>query len=126
MPETDLTILLVDDSLIMRRIIASFLKKMGYLYVREASNVQEALDILDKEQIDLVFSDYSMPGLSGLELLKIIRSDPRKKELTFIMITAEAQLRQIVMAFQEGAHHYITKPFTQEYLEYVINKAIRL
>lgn len=120
------TVLLVDDSKIMRRIIASFLVKMGIHDVLEAPNARVALDVLDKEKIDLVISDYSMPGLSGLDLLKTVRRDREKDQPLFIMVTAEAQLCQIVAVFKEGAQQYVTKPFTRDYLEYIIRKTLQL
>jgi two-component system, chemotaxis family, chemotaxis protein CheY len=119
-----LKILLVDDSKIMRRVISSLLRKMGYAEVLEAPNALKALKILDSENIDFVISDYSMPGQSGLELLKAMRRDPRKKDIPFVMVTAEAQLAQIIAAFSAGAQHYVTKPFTLKYLAYIINKVV--
>jgi len=118
-------ILVVDDSRVMRRIISSFLAKMGYDDVLEASDAGVALQIIDTEQVAVVISDYSMPGLSGLELLKAIRRDPANKDVPFVMITAEAQLGQIIAAFREGAQQYVTKPFTSEYMEYIINRVVR-
>ncbi|MBI5556522.1 MAG: response regulator [Deltaproteobacteria bacterium] len=117
-------ILVVDDSKIMRRIIASSLVKMGYGKVLEAPNVRMALEIIDRECIDLVICDYSMPGMSGLELLKAVRRDPQKKNTPFVMVTAEAQLGQIIAAFREGVQQYVTKPFTPGYLEYILNKTM--
>ncbi|MCB2181859.1 MAG: response regulator [Desulfobulbaceae bacterium] len=117
-------ILLVDDSKVMRRILASFFKKMGYENVAEASSVKKALVILGNQEIDLVVSDYSMPGANGLDLLRSIRTDPDLCDVMFVMVTAEAQLCQILAAFREGAQHYITKPFTYHYLEYVVKRAL--
>ncbi|MEW6289735.1 MAG: response regulator [Thermodesulfobacteriota bacterium] len=125
MANASVKILVVDDSRVMRRIIASFLAKMGYNEVLEASDAGCALKILATEQVAVVISDYSMPGISGLELLKTIRRDPVNKDMPFVMVTAEAQLGQIIAAFREGAQQYVTKPFTSEYMEYVINKVVR-
>jgi len=125
MTKTSPKILVVDDSRVMRRIISSFLAKMGYDNVLEASDAGVALKILETEKVAVVISDYSMPGLSGLELLKAIRRDPANKDVPFVMITAEAQLGQIIAAFREGAQQYVTKPFTSEYMEYIINKIVR-
>lgn len=117
-------ILVVDDSKIMRRIIRSFLNTMDCLDVFEAASVRSALEIIEEEQVDLIISDYAMPGMNGLEFLKCVRRHPDKGELPFIMITAEAQLCLIFPAFREGANDYITKPFTREYLEYVVRKTV--
>jgi two-component system chemotaxis response regulator CheY len=108
----------------MRRLLSSLLVKMGHVEVLEAANAFIAMKILESEKIDFVISDYSMPGLSGLELLKTMRRDPGKKDITFVMVTAEAQLTQIIAAFSAGAQQYVTKPFTTKYLEYIINKAV--
>ncbi|RJX29369.1 MAG: response regulator [Desulfurivibrio sp.] len=124
MAKASVKILVVDDSRVMRRIISSFLAKMGFSDILEASDVGAALKIIAAGQVAVVISDYSMPGRSGLELLKAIRRDPANREMPFVMITAEAQLGQIVAAFREGAHQYITKPFTSEYMEYIINKVV--
>ncbi len=125
MAKTSVKILVVDDSRVMRRIISSFLAKMGYEEILEASDAGGALKIIAAEQVAVVISDYSMPGLSGLELLKAIRRDPVNKDMPFVMVTAEAQLGQIIAAFREGAQQYVTKPFTSEYMEYIINKVVR-
>ena len=66
-----------------------------------------------------------MPGLSGLELLKTMRRDPLKRDIPFVMVTAEAQLSQIIAAFTAGAQQYVTKPFTLKYMEYIIDKIVR-
>lgn len=118
-------ILVVDDSRVMRRIIASFLAETGYDDVLEASDVSCALKIMETERVAVVICDYSLPGMSGLELLKAIRHDPVNKDMPFVMVTAEAQLRNIIATFREGAQQYVTKPFTSEYMGYVINKVVR-
>ncbi len=125
MEKSDLKILLVDDSKVMRRIIGSLLTKMGYCHVVEAGCVKKALEVMEKEDIELVLSDFSMPGMTGLEFLKIIRKDADKCKIAFVMITAEAQLCHILSAFREKVDDYITKPFTLEFLEYVIKKIAR-
>ncbi len=125
MEKTDLKILIVDDSKVMRRIISSLVKKMGYSYLEEACCGKQALEAMECASFDLVISDFSMPGMSGLELLKIIRNDPVKSDVLFVMITAEAQLGQIVLAFKERADDYITKPFTKKILEYTIQKTVQ-
>lgn len=117
-------ILLVDDSAVMRRIVASFLVKMGCVQVEEASGVSQAMHSIDIERPDLIICDYAMPGQTGLDLLKRIRRDPRNSKVIFIMITAEAQLCQILSAFREGADQYVTKPFTREYLRYILERAL--
>lgn len=118
-------IVVVDDSKIMRRIITSLLNKIGYYDVREAAGGYSALEILKTETVAAVFSDYSMPGMTGIELLRTIRSDVQNDDIRFIMVTAEAQLGQIIAAFREGAQHYITKPFTAEYMQYIVKLVLQ-
>ncbi|MFH1217404.1 MAG: response regulator [Pseudomonadota bacterium] len=120
----ELKILVVDDSKVMRHIITSFLAKMGYDNVLQASNVSTALQILAEDKPSLVISDYSMPGLTGLDLLRKMRSDSETKNLVFVMITAEAQLFEIMSAFRGGVDYYVIKPFTRDYFEYVLQRAI--
>lgn len=125
MDKLDLKILLVDDSKVMRRIISSLLKKMGYCNVAEASCVKQALDVREDQVVDLILSDFSMPGMNGLDFLKIVRKHSERCNVTFVMITAEAQLCQIVSVFREKADDYITKPFTQDFLQYIIKKTVQ-
>jgi two-component system, chemotaxis family, chemotaxis protein CheY len=126
MDKSELKILLVDDSKVMRRIISSFLKKMGYCNVAEAACVKQALEVMEYGVIDLIFSDFSMPGMTGLDFLKIVRKDPNTSHIPFVMITAEAQLCHIISTFRAKADDYITKPFTQNFLEYIIKKTTKL
>ena len=113
-------ILVVDDSRIMRRIIAGYLIRMNLTNVVEASNGRQALDILAAEDIDLVISDWSMQGVTGLDVLRAVRSKRSTQDLPFIMVTAEAQLYHILEAFRAQVSQYIVKPFSFRQFEYVI------
>lgn len=115
-------ILVVDDSRVMRRIIAGYLSRMNMTDIVEASNGREALGILAAEDIDLVVSDWSMQGITGLDMLRAVRSDRSTEDLPFIMVTAEAQLYHILMAFRAQVSQYVVKPFSYQQFEYVIGK----
>lgn len=122
--EIFLKVLIVDDSKVMRRILASFLQKIGCWQVIEASSVGSGLVILENENLDLVLSDLSMPGLTGMDLLEAVRCDRVHCNTPFVMISAEAELGRIIAAFRGGANYYITKPFSREYFEYIIKRCL--
>ncbi|MDP2992393.1 MAG: chemotaxis response regulator CheY, partial [Deltaproteobacteria bacterium] len=115
-------ILVVDDFNTMRRIVKNILKQLGFENVGEAENGQEALEVLKKEKFDFVITDWNMPVMNGLDLLKAIKADAALKDLPVMMVTAEAQQQNIVVAVKAGAGNYIVKPFTAEVLEEKISK----
>ncbi len=112
----DKKVLIVDDSLISRRFIRIYLKKMGITNVVEASNVKSALEKLKKGNgdVDLILSDWSMPGMSGLSFLQAVRSDEDLENIPFIMITAEGLKGSMAEALDEGVSSYMLKPYTYE------------
>lgn len=112
-----MNILVVDDFPTMRRIVRSLLKELGFANVEEAEDGQDALTKLKAGGFDFVVSDWNMPNLDGLEMLKRIRADESMKSLPVLMITAEAKKDNIVAAAQAGANGYIVKPFTAVTLE---------
>jgi len=117
-----MSILVVDDFPTMRRIVRSLLKELGFTNVEEAEDGQEALDKLKSGDFEFVVSDWNMPNLDGLEMLKQIRADEAMKALPVLMVTAEAKKENIVAAAQAGANGYIVKPFTAATLEEKLNK----
>ncbi|UWN48841.1 Chemotaxis protein CheY [Alcanivorax sp. ALC70] len=117
-----MSILVVDDFPTMRRIVRSLLKELGFTNVEEAEDGQEALTKLKAGGFDFVVSDWNMPNLDGLEMLKQIRADEGMKSLPVLMVTAEAKKDNIVAAAQAGANGYIVKPFTAVTLEEKLNK----
>nr|WP_256245031.1 chemotaxis response regulator CheY [Alloalcanivorax profundimaris] len=117
-----MSILVVDDFPTMRRIVRSLLKELGFTNVEEAEDGQEALTRLKAGGFDFVVSDWNMPNLDGLEMLKQIRADEGMKSLPVLMVTAEAKKDNIVAAAQAGANGYIVKPFTAVTLEEKLNK----
>lgn len=114
--------LLVDDFPTMRRIVRTLLKELGYSNVEEAEDGQEAMDKLRAGDFEFVVSDWNMPNLDGLEMLKQIRADESLWHLPVLMVTAEAKKENIVAAAQAGASGYVVKPFTAATLEEKINK----
>lgn len=117
-----MSILVVDDFPTMRRIVRSLLKELGFTNVEEAEDGQEALGKLKGGDFEFVVSDWNMPNLDGLEMLKQIRADDGMKALPVLMVTAEAKKENIVAAAQAGANGYIVKPFTAATLEEKLNK----
>lgn len=110
-------ILSVDDFSTMRRIVKNILRQLGYTNVDEAENGAAALSTLKEKKYDLVISDWNMPVMTGIELLKSVRADPGLKATPFLMVTAEAEKTQVVEAIEAGVNSYILKPFTAKLLE---------
>ncbi|MBW1921997.1 MAG: chemotaxis response regulator CheY [Deltaproteobacteria bacterium] len=110
-------ILVVDDFSTMRRIVKGVLRTLGFKNIIEAENGKMALSELKKEEVGLIVSDWNMPEMTGLELLKAVRSDGKLKGIPFIMVTAEGQKENIVEAIKAGVSNYIVKPFTPDTLK---------
>jgi two-component system chemotaxis response regulator CheY len=121
---TGLRFLVVDDFSTMRRIVKNFLNDLGYRNVTEADDGQTALPILKQGNIDFLVTDWNMPGMPGLELLKAVRSDPQLAKLPVLLVTAEAKREQIVEAAQAGVNGYVVKPFTAQTLKEKIEKIL--
>ena len=124
MSDLDLSIkvLVVDDMSTMRRIVKNVLKQIGYTDLAEAENGKEALNKLKDHTFGLVVSDWNMPEMNGIELLKAIRADPELKHIPVLMVTAEAQKENIIEAVQAGVSNYVVKPFTAEALQEKLGK----
>ena len=114
--------LVVDDFSTMRRIVRNLLKELGYSNVDEAEDGAMALSKLKNETFDFVISDWNMPNMTGIELLRAVRADGQIKHLPFLMITAEAKRENIIEAATAGANGYIVKPFTAATLEEKMGK----
>ncbi len=117
--------LVVDDFPTMRRIVKNLLADLGYNNVVEADDGNTALPILKAGGIQFVVTDWNMPGMTGIELLKAIRSEPSTASLPVLMVTAEANKEQIVEAAQAGVSGYIIKPFTAETLKEKLDRIIQ-
>lgn len=125
MAKADLKILVVDDFSTMRRIIRNLLKELGFPNVTEAEDGIDALKKLEAGGFEFVVSDWNMPNMSGIDLLRSIRSTPTLKHLPVLMVTAEAKKENIIEAAQAGANGYIVKPFTAAVLDEKLNKIFK-
>jgi two-component system, chemotaxis family, chemotaxis protein CheY len=118
----NMRILIVDDFSTMRRIIKNLLNDLGFTNTAEAEDGNAGLAALRGSKFDFVVTDWNMPGMTGLELLKAIRADAALAKLPVLMVTAEAKREQIIEAAQAGVNGYIIKPFTAQTLEEKLNK----
>jgi len=115
-------ILVVDDFATMRKVVKNLLKQAGYENIVEAEDGVAALRILKSQKVDLIISDWNMPNMSGLELLKAVRADSELSKMPFLMVTAEALQENVIAAVKAGVSNYIVKPFTAEVLNEKITK----
>jgi len=115
-------VLVVDDFPTMRRIVKNLLKQLGFENIDEAENGEDALRKLKSGDYGLVVSDWNMPVMEGLDLLKHIRNDPQLKDIPFLMVTAEAEKEKVIEAIKAGVDNYIVKPFTGEVLKEKLEK----
>ncbi len=122
MADLKMKVLLVDDFSTMRRIIKNLLKEVGFTDIDEAENGNTALEKLKGGDFDFVISDWNMPVMTGIDLLRAVRADGSLKDMPFLMVTAEAKQENIVEALQAGVSNYIVKPFTSKTLQEKIDK----
>ena len=115
-------ILVVDDFSTMRRIVKNLLRDLGFTNTHEADDGNTALPMLQTGNFDFLVTDWNMPGMQGIDLLKAVRADPRLKSLPVLMVTAESKREQIIEAAQAGVNGYIVKPFTAATLSEKLNK----
>ncbi|GAA0857787.1 chemotaxis response regulator CheY [Aliiglaciecola litoralis] len=120
--DKNMKILVVDDFSTMRRIIKNLLKDLGFTNVQEADDGSTALPMLQQSDFDFVVTDWNMPGMQGIDLLRAIRADDNLKHLPVLMVTAEAKKEQIVAAAQAGVNGYVVKPFTANTLKEKLDK----
>jgi len=120
--DKNMKILVVDDFSTMRRIVKNLLRDLGFTNTSEADDGATAWPMLQSSDYDFVVTDWNMPGMTGIELLKKIRSDERLKDIPVLMVTAEAKRDQIVAAAQAGVNGYVVKPFTAAALKEKIEK----
>ncbi|MFQ5328946.1 MAG: chemotaxis response regulator CheY [Thermodesulfobacteriota bacterium] len=120
--DQNMKILVVDDFSTMRRIVKNLLKELGYQYFEEADDGVNALAKLKSNNFDFIVSDWNMPNMTGLDLLKAVRADDDLKATPFLMVTAEAQQSNIIEAVQAGVSNYIVKPFTAATLQQKLEK----
>lgn len=122
--DKSIRILIVDDFATMRKVIRNLLKQVGYENIVEAEDGAIALRTLKAQKVDFVISDWNMPNMSGLELLKAVRAAEELNATPFLMVTAEALQENVIAAVKAGVSNYIVKPFTAEVLNSKIEKIL--
>ena len=120
--EPNMKILVVDDFSTMRRIIKNLLRELGFTNTHEADDGNTALPMLQDGDYELLVTDWNMPGMEGIDLLKAVRADANLAKLPVLMVTAEQKKEQIVAAAQAGVNGYIVKPFTAGTLKEKLDK----
>ena len=118
----NMRVLVVDDFSTMRRIVKNILRQLGFINVVEADDGTSAWEILNREKIDFIVSDWNMPQMTGIELLRRVRASEEHTAIPFLMVTAEAQQENIIEAVQAKVSNYIVKPFTAETMKQKIDK----
>lgn len=122
MSDKNMKFLVVDDFSTMRRIVRNLLKELGYTNVDEAEDGVAGLQKLKGGNFEFVVTDWNMPNMTGIDMLRAIRADATLKHLPVLMITAEARKENIIEAAKAGANGYIVKPFTAATLEEKLQK----
>jgi two-component system chemotaxis response regulator CheY len=120
--DKNMKILVVDDFSTMRRIIKNLLRDLGFTNVQEADDGNTALPMLQAGDFDFLVSDWNMPGMTGIDLLRAVRADPKLAALPVLLVTAESKREQIVEAAEAGVNGYVVKPFTAGTLQEKISK----
>ena len=115
--DMNMKVLIVDDYKTMLRILRNLLKQLNFNNIEEATDGSMALDLLRQDNFGLVISDWNMEPVTGIELLRDVRSDDNLKHLPFVMITAESKSENVIAAKQAGVSNYIVKPFNAETLK---------
>ena len=108
----------------MREIVKQLLRELGYQHIEEANDGSTALPLLQSQPFDLLITDWTMPKMPGIELLKAVRGDPKLAHVPVLMVTAEVKRDQIIQATQAGVNGYIIKPFTAQALADKVNKLL--
>ncbi|MHB1605333.1 MAG: chemotaxis response regulator CheY [Leptospirales bacterium] len=121
----NMRVLVVDDFSTMRRIVKNTLRQIGFSSIEEAEDGQKAYERLMSEKFDFVVSDWNMPNMTGIDLLRKVRATPELKHLPFLMVTAEAKQENVVEAIKAGVSNYIVKPFTVATLQEKVAKIFR-
>ncbi len=122
MLNNNMKILIVDDFSTMRRIIKNLLRDLGFNNTHEADDGNTALPMLRTGNFDFLITDWNMPGMQGIDLLRAVRADANLVKLPVLLVTAEARRDQIVLAAEAGVNGYIVKPFTAQTLKEKIEK----
>ena len=125
MVDADKRFLVVDDFATMRKIVRNLLRQLGYQQIDEAEDGVVALRKLKSTKYDMIICDWNMPNMTGIELLKEVRSDESLKAVPFLMVTAEANKENVIEAVKAGVSNYIVKPFTADTLSGKIDAVIK-
>ncbi len=120
--DKNMNILVVDDFSTMRRIVKNLLVEIGFSNIEEADDGKTALPILENGGIDFLVTDWNMPGMAGIDLLRAVRANPALSSLPVLMVTAEAKREQIMEAAEAGVNGYVVKPFTADTLQEKVDK----
>ena len=120
--DKSMNVLVVDDFSTMRRIVKNLLVEIGFTNIEEADDGKTALPILEKGGIDFLVTDWNMPGMPGIDLLKAVRANPKLSSIPVLMVTAESKREQIMEAAQAGVNGYVVKPFTADTLREKVDK----
>ncbi len=120
--DKSMRVLVVDDFSTMRRIVKNILRQLGFTNIVEADDGSTAWEVLNKDRIDFIVSDWNMPELPGIDLLRKVRASEEFKDIPFLMVTAEGLQENIIEAVQAKVSNYIVKPFTAETLGQKIDK----
>jgi two-component system, chemotaxis family, chemotaxis protein CheY len=122
MADKNMRIMVVDDFSTMRRIVRNILKQLGFTNIEEAEDGSVALEKLKEGEFQFVITDWNMPNMTGLDLLKSIRGNERLKDIPVLLVTAEAEKENVVQAAQAGVNDYVVKPFTADVLQKKIDR----
>ena len=120
--DPNMRVLVVDDFSTMRRIVKNILRQIGFTNIVEADDGTTAWEVLNKDRIEFVISDWNMPQMTGIELLRKVRSSEEFADMPFLMVTAEAQQENIIEAVQAKVSNYIVKPFTPDTMREKIDR----
>ncbi|MCO6432501.1 MAG: chemotaxis response regulator CheY [Deltaproteobacteria bacterium] len=115
--DKNMPILVVDDFATMRKVVKNCLRNLGFTNITEAEDGQKALEKMKTGDFQLIVSDWNMPNMMGIDLLRAVRSDPTFAKIPFLMVTAEAQKENVLEAAKAGVSNYIIKPFTPEQMQ---------
>ncbi|MCP5405124.1 MAG: chemotaxis response regulator CheY [Pseudomonadaceae bacterium] len=122
--DRNMRIMVIDDFQTMRRIIINLLRQLGFTNMIEADDGSTAWDRLQTEKVDLIISDWNMPKMTGMDLLRRVRADEQMRATPFIMVTAEGKRENVIAAVQAGVSNYIVKPFNAATLKEKLVKVI--
>ena len=123
----DLSVLLVDDFEMARKLVWDLLTEIGITQIHEASSAYDAVNFLKekKAKVDIIFSDWNMPGMTGLDLLKFIKEEEAYQKILFVMVTAESDASSIMSAVREGSFDYLVKPVDLKDINGIVARIVK-